>query len=445
MQALTNGTPNGLALQGERRLTMRLGDENVAVRVDADGFLKRVMRKVRLYYGTDLYCASRSPNATDKVQPFQPGYMKLVAAMGGQLLVPTAVNDPLTGQKKANPEVEFYPGTGIIRRVTATALCAVRNPVTGEWHASVATQLVDGEQALRQALLKLDQRDDAVRYMTAEDFEEEKRGELKGWAFLPAGAIGIAYNMRNVAVKGAYQTFTEQSATMRQRACSKAERLAADHNPVTRMTWDYGMLIFPDDGRPYIDVPVVSWVDHRGRTEMDAFITAMASNADGAEGVAEIVRTVSESLPDEVDDEEPAEVAFTPPAPLLTDRGPVADPLQGARPAQREVIDVRPEPVQAAPAAPVQAPPAAPAAKVEPEPAVEPAVEGAAPAARRNVPGDLAPVIAEIDRLEQAVRAINPDLVGAARSECKVTDPLTALSRRTLNQYVAALKTEAGE
>jgi hypothetical protein len=412
-------TSLALSSLGERKALMPLlGEDRVAVRLDADGFLRRVQRKVRLQYGTDLYSARPSPQAKDKVQPFQPGYMKLAAAMGGQLLVPPTFNDPVTGERRANPIVELYPGTGIIRRVTAMGLCAARNPVTGEWHVSTATIIVDGEHILRQALLKMDQRDDAVQYVTEDEYIAGKATTFKGWAFLSAGPIGIAYNMKNPTVKGAYQTFTEQSATMRQRACSKAERLAADHNPVMRMTWDYGMLTFPDAGPAYIDIPVVSWVEHRERNAMDAFIESMALNHEGAiAGVAEIVRTVENGGLEEVDEEEPDLTRSLP------DYGAPADPLAGVRSVEREVVVVE--------VAPVAAPtPTAPSPTLVP----------AEPASR--VAGDLSPTLNEIIALE--ARIDNGETIGLNRDENDITEPLSGNSAKNLRAYLSALKAEVG-
>jgi hypothetical protein len=261
----------------ERKAEIVLGEERIAVRLDDQGFLTRVLRKVRLQYGTELYCASRNPSDSDKVQPYQPGYLKLIAAMGGQLQVPPTMRDPQTGEIRPNPVVEYLPGTGIIRRVTATAVCLARDFTTGEWHASIQTITVDAEHILRQALMKLT-RDDEVRLMSDEEYEQE-RAELKHWIRIPLlpPFANIVCNMKASGVREAWKTYGEQAATIRQRACSKAERLAADHNPVTRMTWFYGQLRRPDEGAPYIEVPVVAWVQHQGRQEMDRMLQALAT------------------------------------------------------------------------------------------------------------------------------------------------------------------------
>lgn len=264
---------------------MTLGADEVRVRLDEDGYLKRIQRTVQLDFGVDLYCAARTPKDTDKVMPYQPGYMKLVAAMGGQLTCPPTMRDPETGAARPNPIVETYPDTGIIRRVAATAVCVVPNPMTGELVASMQTIVVDTEQILRQALLNID-RDDCVKVVAQDDIDEMRAaGELRGWSVFPL-APPFAYIIANNAKKGvreALQTFMQQSATARQRACSKAERLAADHNPVTRMVWEYADLTREVDEQgnllraPYVRVPVVAWVEMRDRSAMRSMSEALAA------------------------------------------------------------------------------------------------------------------------------------------------------------------------
>ncbi len=263
-----------------------IGDEQIVIRFDDDGFLTRTRRTVRLNMGTELYAATRNPGPGDKVMPFQPGYMKIVAAMGGQLSCPPVMRDPETGKKVSNPIVECYPGTATIKTVKATAVCAVRNPLTGQWVVSVQTILYDAEHVLRQALLKLADRDDAVKIVSEKGLA--KIEELDGWTVIPLTPpfAYIACNFGNKAVREAFQTFSNLSATARQRCCSKAERLACDHNPITRMTWDFGLLDHSDaeaeKGPPFIDVPLIAWVEHTGRDEFQSMVERLSTMAPGA-------------------------------------------------------------------------------------------------------------------------------------------------------------------
>lgn len=281
-----------IAKTEERKAAIMLGDEQVAVRIDEQGFMTRVMRKVRLHYGTDLYAAAKSPSADDKVMPYQPGYMKLVAAMSGQLVCPPVMRDPVTGERRANPIVEFYEGTGLIRSVTATAVCVAPNPTTGEFHASVQSITIDAEHILRQALLKVaEDRTDAVRVLSKDDVDAERaEGKLKEWGVFPlAPPYGyLCANFANPAVRQALVTFQHQSGTIRQRACSKAERLAADHNPITRKSWRFGDLVRNNNGAPYVEVPVVAWVTHRGLDEMREMLATLATEGQH-ESVASVV------------------------------------------------------------------------------------------------------------------------------------------------------------
>lgn len=353
----------------ERKALIVLGDEQVAVRIDADGFMTKAQRQVRLAYGTDLYAATPSPRPSDKVMPYQPGYMKIVHAMGGQLTCPPVVRDPVTGQPRANPYVEFYPGTSIVRSVTATAVCAVRNPVTGAWHVSVQTVTQDAEHMLRQKLMNME-RDDLVRYLTAEEWDAEKAaGKAGGWYPLQLGAgIVLVANLKAGGVRDAIRDFQNAGQTLRQRACSKAERLAADHNPVTRRVWTYEQLRrvttrgedgkVVDVGPRYVEVTCVAWVDHRDQRAMEAFVASLAAHEE-VDGVAELVSGEhSDDLSEGVD------VDPEPEAPQLTDRG---EPEVIQRSVEREAVKVQPEPVKATEPTKARSPMRARVEKLRPE------------------------------------------------------------------------------
>lgn len=352
----------------ERKAIITLGEERIGVRLDADGFLTRSIRTLKLMYGTHLYAATPSPKPADKVMPYQPGYMHIVHAMGGQLTCPPVVRDPITGQARANPYVEFYPGTSIVRSVTATAVCAVRNPVTGAWHVSVQTVTQDAEHMLRQKLMNME-REDLVRYLTAEEWDAEKAsGKAGGWYPLQLGAgIVLAANLKAGGVRDAIRDFQNAGQTLRQRACSKAERLAADHNPVTRRVWTYGELKRQmaqgsdgpyEAGPRYVEVNCVAWVDHRDQRAMETFVASLAAHEE-VDGVAELVSGEhTDDLSDGVD------VDPEPEAPQLTDR---REPEVIQRSVEREPVKVQPEPVKAAESAPKRSTMRARVEKLRPE------------------------------------------------------------------------------
>jgi len=308
----------------DRKALMRLADKDVAVRVDDHGFITRVQRKITLAYGTELYAACQGePKPDAKVQPFQPGYMRIVAAMGGQLLCPPTVKDAVTGQVRPNPLVETWPD-GTVRRVTATALCAVRNPITGEWVVTVQTIVQDLETVLRQALLKMTENDDVVQIMAPDEWETRDRDKLKGWMAVPLAGAVLACNLKKAGVRDAWGTLLQQAATARQRTCSKAERLAADHNPITRMTWHYRDLR-RDGAAAYADVNCIAWVEHTGRDEMARMLEQLATLGRAA-GIDNVI-----DLPDEdADSDEPEDV------------------LDEERPQITEQVEIEPAPARTA-------------------------------------------------------------------------------------------------
>jgi len=343
-----------------RGLLVRLENGGtLAIAPDGERILCKVSKTVRLQFGPELYACTKNVGLDDKCMPYQPGYMKLVAAMGGQLACPPVMRDPLTGDPGPNPKIDTYEGMGVIRQVTATAVCVVPNPETGALIASIQAITVDAEHILRQALLKIP-REDAVQVLSREDIEiERKAGKLRGWTVIPLTPpfAYIVANMGQGTVREAFQTFAQQSATIRQRSCTKAERLACDHNPITRMSWLYGDLLCDIDvtGRgvvqgvkmaecdavskgakwvritpPYVDVPVVAWVEHRGQRELEAMLHGLATDGH-AQGVADaVVLQVDATEEENVIDDEPDDAPRA-----LPDHGPQPDLAEQAQAASR--------------------------------------------------------------------------------------------------------------
>lgn len=384
----------------EPKRVIVMGDERVAVRLDSGGFLRRTTRTIRLRLRTDLYIA-KDVGPQSKVAPQYDAYAKIVTGMGGTLTCPAAIVLPETGQKVANPIVTTYEDSAVIRRVEALALCAVRNPMTGQYSISVGRIIVDTEQVFRQALLKLEHRDDAIEYVSRAEYDARKAaGELKGWGYLASGPIGIAYNLRNPAVKGCFQTFTEQSATARQRAMTKAKRLAGDHNPVTRLVAEKGMLSEdPQGGAPFLDLTVVAWIEPRDEEQAKKILDAIAENVDDIDGVGQVVRVEGRDEEDEeIDDLQPDEASD---ARLLPDHG------------ERPPV-IEPAPVKE---------------KVETKPVEKPAAKA----------GDAGGPMAEIAKLEAL--ASPPEIVGALRAEAGIK-VLAEATPAQLTAYLTALRAE---
>lgn len=366
----------------ERNAAMMLDDKQVAIKIDREGFLTRVRHTIRLEYGPHLYSASRPGSERDdtKVTLYQPGYMRYVQALGGTLTCPPAMRDPVTGAAVANPQVEMYPDSGLARRVTATGVCVVRNPQTGEYVASIQTVVFDCEHVLRQKMLAISaDRADAVQIVSKDDLDEMRQaGALKGWCVLPLAPpfSYIVANMKNPAVRDAWQDFMNLAQSARQRACSKAERLAADHNPVVRRAWLFGELRTSPSGVRFVEIPVVTWVEYRGKQAIEEFVASLATRgtADGVEQVI-VGESVEDDTPEPDEDLDPDTArqqtaepqAPTAPAPrALEEKINIPDP---ALPPAREAEPV-PVVVEAAKVEEPVAPVVAPEPQVEADPAV---------------------------------------------------------------------------
>lgn len=283
---------------------INLGQHQLAVKIEG-GISVASIRKVRLSYGTHLYCASKSPKAEDKVVPYQPGYMALVAAMGGKLMVPPTVRDPVSGEIVANPRIKYAEGTAMIESISATAVCLVRDSI-GNWHHNAMTVVIDAELMLRQVLVKLLAREDIVKTIPARRLEKmEESGELDGWIVKPfLSGYYIAGKVSAGAIIEALQDQVNQSKNIRQTACSKAERLVCDHNPVLRMSWLFGELLmelkhrktgevkivkwqegwsdewFALSPQPFVEVDVVGWTDQRDQAQIEAFVRSITELQD---------------------------------------------------------------------------------------------------------------------------------------------------------------------
>lgn len=303
---------------------MRIGDNQIACRVEG-GFIVAAQKKVRLFFGPHLYAAVvGTPGPTQKVTPYQPGYMALAAAMGATLVVPPTVPDPATGRPVANPQIELVPGSSVIRSVKATAICVARDAM-GVYHVSNQSITVDSESVLRQALLKIES-DELVQVLSdAEVQADREAGKLRGWITVPfMPGYQLAGRAGAKAIREALQTYNNLSATIRQRACTKAERLACDHNPVLRMSWVYGDLKIDVEGKngirqstviegcrdgekqitvPYAEVDVVSWTESRGQAAIDAFVQALLASQE-VDGVGSMTINAAEGLEDGTDEDE---------------------------------------------------------------------------------------------------------------------------------------------
>ena len=422
----------------ERSALMLLDEEQVAVKIDAEGFLTRIKQVIKLTYGTELYSAGKPGSETNqtKVEPFQPGFMKLVDAMGGTLNVPPAMRDPVTGAWRANPIIERYED-GVIKSIEATGVCAVRNSRTGEMTVSVQTIRFDAVHVLRQKLLNVStERQDVVKLLSKDDIDEMRADPakpLRGWSIYPLAPpfTYIVANNAKAEVRDAQRDHNNLVATATQRACSKAERLAAAHNPAVRKTWLYGALKYPKDaegnatGPRYVEIPVVTWVEHRERGDMQAWLDKLTRNEDGTARVfvgETIIDDGEEEKGDvfdpdgrvETEDEEPAAA----PAPMLEQRTVIPNealPPVVAAPEKEKVLVEAPAPAVEAP--PAQAAPAEPA-----RPAMSPARQT---------------LLERIGRLEAL--SVPPEEVTPIRKKAGIGDDLAAHDDQALRAYQRAL------
>ena len=333
--------------------------------------------------------------------------MLLAASMGATLMVPPTVPDPATGRAVPNPQIELVPGSSVIRSVKATAICAARDDM-GVWHISNQSITVDSESVLRQALLKIEN-DELVQVLSdAEVQADRETGKLRGWITVPfLPGYQLAGRAGAKAIREALQTYNNLSATIRQRACTKAERLACDHNPVMRMSWVYGDLKIDVEGPPeprpryntatgepyygdpkgfvgrgtvrqsttldgcregerqvslpYAEVDVVSWTESRGQAAIDAFVQALLASQE-IDGVGSMTINAAEGLEDGHDEDEeeaaPRQITEKVDAPALVIPRRQPEPVVVQPPAPEPAPVAAPAPVQAP--APVAAPAAAP-------------------------------------------------------------------------------------
>lgn len=381
----------GLALAHPVTALARIGADDMLVTLDDGGCLRRVESKLRLFYGTHLYaaCAPGREKPDTKVEPFQPGAMAEVHARGGQLFCPPAVTDH-AGVSRPNPYVETDPRTGTTFRSTATAVCFVPNPLTGAPVVSVMSAVVDIRNQFVQSIQKL-ATSEQNGIIVPDEFVNDARAEKperRYWAAIPVGpGLTLLYNQMCAAAREAIQDYTNASLTIRQRSQSKAERLTAAHNPVTRHSWQMADLwvdwkvrgkeeikAFPwgmnpnprpkNEGdptppfthtcltAPYVEITVAAWVDGRRRADIQGWLSELAAqNTRHEEATMEYVRGHAEDAPDTDGDGDIEDAPRATDPPRLADAGP-----------RRDIIDVPPERVPVPVAATIEAPKAAPVA-----------------------------------------------------------------------------------
>lgn len=347
---------------------VQIGPEVLKVRLE-DGYMRCAVRTIRLYLGTELYFAGKAPSKPDdKINTQQAGYMKEVAARGGILMCPPQIDG------RPNPEI-FPDG-----RVKATAVCIVPDNL-GNKHISRMSYIQDSQLVLRQELLNI-QSPDIVQVLSDEDAAAD-RGALKGWLSYPLPVMPgfkIWANAQTKAVRDAIKDANNLHATVLQRAQTKAERLACDHNAAVRHVFSFDQLwqdLIDQNGNvtrqqahlacpaghwfkgaAYAELSVVFWQQERDQAALNAMVAALKEQTEAnlyTEG--EVVESGDDGRDDDSED-----------APRqITEQVPVDAPALVIPARQPEPVAVQapaPEPAPVAAPAPVQAPAPAPAAPI---------------------------------------------------------------------------------
>jgi hypothetical protein len=307
---------------------------------------------------------------------------------------------------------------------------------------SVQTIRFDAVHVLRQKLLNVStERQDVVKILSKDDIDEMRADPakpLRGWSIYPLAPpfTYIVANNAKAEVRDAQRDHNNLVATATQRACSKAERLAAAHNPAVRKTWLYGALKYPRDaegnatGPRYVEIPVVTWIEHREHGDMAEWLDRLARNEDG---------TAQVFVGDPIDDdgEEEKGDVFDPDG--RVDAGNDEVPAPAALPAL-EQRDQFQNPAL---------PPAAPAAErvlvevraAEAPPQVEESRLAAASAAASAATIPMSPqrqaLLDRIGRMEAS--SVPPDEVAPLRQKAGIGDDLTAHDDAALRGYQRAL------
>lgn len=265
-----------------QRLVTRDNDPRFIIDMGPEGTARRVIQRVRLHYGADLYCIKRSPSNDDRANIWASGCAKVVQAMGGRLEPLVTSVDPGTGQRVAGTRVIRDESSGVIKRIEADAVCAVRNPNNGEWAVAVATAVEDIDLMRLRELDKLTgNHDSEVATMITDEQVGAYRAKA-GWVvFAYSPGIWLAANLNKQAVREAivkHRQFADEKVLM-PRIRSKALRHAYLANPITRAvsSIDYGLLDHEPQppGPPCWDIEVPCWVAYEHRSDLDRVIATL--------------------------------------------------------------------------------------------------------------------------------------------------------------------------
>lgn len=357
---------------------VQIGPDVLKVRLE-DGFMRCAVRNIRLYLGTELYFAGKAASkAEDKINTQQAGYMKEVAARGGILMCPPQID--------GRPNPELLPDG----RVKATAVCIVRDNL-GNQHVSRMSYIQDSQLVLRQELLNI-QSPEIVQILSDEE-ASESRAALKGWLSYPLPVMPgfkIWANGATKAVRDAIKDANNLHATVLQRAQTKAERLACDHNAAVRHVFTFDQLwqdLIDENGKitrqaahlgcpaghwfkgaAYAEISVVFWQQERDQAALNAMIAALKEQTEaGLYTEGEVVESGEPEAIDSDPDDAPRQITQNDQAPALVipSRQPepalVPGPLARAAASAASGMAAVLQADAAAPPAPVQAPAPIPA------------------------------------------------------------------------------------
>jgi len=269
--------------KGDQRLDTTVHDPRLRIDMGANGIAYRTTQEVRLYKDRDLYCLRRSPSADDKHNIWGSGCSKIVAAMGGRLEPLPSSIDPETQEPRAGMRWTLDEVSGTIKVIECDAICAVRNPMTGEWSVGVATAYEDIDGFLLRELVKLSSHNgEAARLLTQRGMEKLRDSEDgDGWLIKPySEGVWLCANLAKETVRDALKKHREFAdvKTLAPRIRSKALRHAFLANPVTRQyaSVEHGYLR-QIDGPPCWRVMVKAWIEHVPRNQVETILARMVA------------------------------------------------------------------------------------------------------------------------------------------------------------------------
>lgn len=267
-----------------------LGDGDVFVRKDENGFIKAVSGFVTLRENQQQVCVIQGrPMITAQ------GYLEQNKIASCTIITPEKLILPITEQAVPNPYPVIDPKSGTISKVWVKKLCLGRNPV-GNWVVTSCTLLYDINMYFLQDCYKKIQNNKNAGRVTMKELVEAKEEPF----FFPIhGDIGIVINPNDKDILKCIDTFIQRKLFAERNAQTICERIVMRKHPAFASSIEVSAPDRAAVGR----VRVIGWTNDISKDELIEIARNLEKGEDvtvGGKGVTFDDETITELTSEDV-------------------------------------------------------------------------------------------------------------------------------------------------